>query len=71
MLRNPCACCRSQPMPEGPEIRRAADCIEAVLAGEIVEAVRFGLPRLRRHAPTPRMGEVPRPKVRPRPCRVA
>jgi endonuclease-8 len=39
-------------MPEGPEIRRAADRIEAVLAGEVVEAVRFGLPRLRRHAPT-------------------
>ena len=39
-------------MPEGPEIRRAADRIEAVLAGEVVEAVRFGLPRLRRHAAT-------------------
>ena len=39
-------------MPEGPEIRRAADRIEAVLAGVVVEEVRFGLPRLRRHGAT-------------------
>jgi len=39
-------------MPEGPEIRRAADRIEAVLAGAVVEDVRFGLPRLRRHGAT-------------------
>ncbi len=37
-------------MPEGPEIRRAADSVEAVLAGRTIEAVRFGLPRLRHHA---------------------
>lgn len=37
-------------MPEGPEIRRAADRIEEVLAGRIVESISFGLPRLRRHA---------------------
>lgn len=36
-------------MPEGPEIRRAADRIEAVLAGRVVESISFGLPRLRRY----------------------
>lgn len=36
-------------MPEGPEIRRAADCIEEVLAGQIIESISFGLPRLQRH----------------------
>lgn len=35
-------------MPEGPEIRRAADRIEAVLAGRQIECVSFGLARLRR-----------------------
>ena len=38
-------------MPEGPEIRRAADRIEAVLAGAVVERVRFSQPRLRRYGP--------------------
>ena len=37
-------------MPEGPEIRRAADRIEKVLAGRVVESISFGLPRLRRYA---------------------
>jgi endonuclease-8 len=37
-------------MPEGPEIRRAADNIAKVLEGEIVNAVRFGQPRLRHFA---------------------
>jgi endonuclease-8 len=37
-------------MPEGPEIRRAADAIAAVLVDQDVEAVRFGLPRLRHYA---------------------
>lgn len=36
-------------MPEGPEIRRAADRIEEVLAGRIIEEISFGLPRLRRY----------------------
>lgn len=35
-------------MPEGPEIRRAADRVARVLAGNTVESVGFGLPRLRR-----------------------
>lgn len=35
-------------MPEGPEIRRAADEIAAVLQGEKIEKAWFGLPRLRR-----------------------
>lgn len=34
-------------MPEGPEIRRAADAIADVLEGRIIRVVRFGLPRLR------------------------
>ena len=34
-------------MPEGPEIRRAADRIAEVLEGRVVESVKFGLPRLR------------------------
>lgn len=33
-------------MPEGPEIRRAADRIAAKLEGRIVDEVYFGLPRL-------------------------
>jgi endonuclease-8 len=37
-------------MPEGPEIRRAADTIAEVLVGETVRNVRFGLPRLRHNA---------------------
>lgn len=37
-------------MPEGPEIRRAADTIARVLEGRHIEAVRFGLPKLRHHA---------------------
>ena len=37
-------------MPEGPEIRRAADAIAEVLEGRRIETVRFGLPRLRHHA---------------------
>ncbi len=37
-------------MPEGPEIRRAADRIAEVLQDKCVESVKFGLPRLRRYA---------------------
>ena len=37
-------------MPEGPEIRRAADVISEVLAGRAIDTVRFGIPRLRRYA---------------------
>lgn len=36
-------------MPEGPEIRRAADQIERVLKGHIAQEVYFGLPQLKRH----------------------
>jgi len=36
-------------MPEGPEIRRAADQVARAIAGRRAEAVRFGLPALRRH----------------------
>ena len=35
-------------MPEGPEIRRAADQIEAVLKDQVIEDIRFGLPKLKR-----------------------
>lgn len=35
-------------MPEGPEIRRAADRVARVLVGSTVEHVGFGLPRLQR-----------------------
>lgn len=35
-------------MPEGPEIRRAADKIEAALKDETVERIQFGLPPLKR-----------------------
>lgn len=34
-------------MPEGPEIRRAADRLAAVLVGRVIEDVMFGLPALR------------------------
>ena len=36
-------------MPEGPEIRRAADRIADVLVNQTVEEARFTLPRLRRY----------------------
>jgi len=36
-------------MPEGPEIRRAADRIAEAIAGRRADAVRFGLERLRVH----------------------
>ncbi len=39
-------------MPEGPEIRREADRIAAVLAGRRLASVHFGLPRLKRFGPT-------------------
>ena len=38
-------------MPEGPEIRRAADKIAAVLEGQTIESIKFGLPRLHRYGP--------------------
>lgn len=34
-------------MPEGPEIRRAADKVAAVLVDKTIESIRFGLERLR------------------------
>ncbi len=37
-------------MPEGPEIRRAADALADVLVNQKITTVRFGMPRLRRHA---------------------
>ena len=37
-------------MPEGPEIRRAADAIGEVLENQTIETVRFGLPKLRHYA---------------------
>ena len=36
-------------MPEGPEIRRAADTIAAALVDRDIHTVRFGIPRLRRY----------------------
>ena len=36
-------------MPEGPEIRLSADRLADVLAGEIIEEISFGLPRLERY----------------------
>ncbi len=37
-------------MPEGPEIRRAADKLADVLLGQNIVKVRFGIPKLRRYA---------------------
>ena len=36
-------------MPEGPEIRRAADKIEAVLKDKVAEKVEFGLQPLKKY----------------------
>lgn len=36
-------------MPEGPEIRRIADRLEAAIAGQVAERVAFSLPRLAAH----------------------
>lgn len=38
-------------MPEGPEIRRAADHLSRALAGRVAVEVEFALPRLRRFGP--------------------
>jgi endonuclease-8 len=51
-------------MPEGPEIRRAADKIEAVLKGEIVEDITFGLAPLKKHAKVLRGSVVDRLETR-------
>ena len=37
-------------MPEGPEIRRAADKIESVLKNKTIEKVEFGLTPLKKYA---------------------
>ncbi len=39
-------------MPEGPEVRREADQIGAVLSGQQLQRVEFGLPKLKRFAAT-------------------
>lgn len=39
-------------MPEGPEIRRAADQVAAAIVGRRAERVWFGLPTLKRHGKT-------------------
>ena len=51
-------------MPEGPEIRRAADDIARVLEGERVDTVRFGQHKLRHHARTLRNSKVVRVETR-------
>jgi len=38
-------------VPEGPEIRRAADAIERALGGHIIERLHFGIPSLRAWEP--------------------
>lgn len=45
---DPAVCLCLDLMPEGPEIRRAADRIAAAITGQRLAEVRFGLPRLRR-----------------------
>ncbi len=37
-------------MPEGPEIRLAADKIADVLENKVIEAVSFGQPKMMRYA---------------------
>lgn len=51
-------------MPEGPEIRRAADRIAAVLEGHSVDTVQFGLPRLQGYAERLRGHRVARVETR-------
>lgn len=36
-------------MPEGPEIRRAADAIEAVLKNQTIQKIDFGIPTLKKY----------------------
>ncbi|MFT4862958.1 MAG: endonuclease-8, partial [Pseudohongiellaceae bacterium] len=36
-------------MPEGPEIRRAADKIATALVGKVIQRIEFGLPHLKHH----------------------
>ena len=38
-------------MPEGPEIRRAADRIERAVGGKVAEEVTFAFPHLQRFEP--------------------
>ena len=51
-------------MPEGPEIRRAADKLAQVLEGQVITTVRFGLPKLRRYAKQLRQQRVTRIETR-------
>ncbi|MFK7975876.1 MAG: endonuclease VIII [Halioglobus sp.] len=45
-------------MPEGPEIRRAADVIADALVGNTVETVKFGQPKMRRYGKALRSNKV-------------
>ena len=45
-------------MPEGPEIRRAADRVRRAIAGQVAENVYFGQPHLEREGPRLRGSEV-------------
>ena len=56
-------------MPEGPEIRRAADQIDRALRGQVATRVWFAFPKLRRKASALRGARVLR--VEPRPSQVA
>ena len=51
-------------MPEGPEIRIAADRIERALAGRIARSVRFAFPHLQRFEPALEEEEVVRVETR-------
>ncbi|MEZ5568940.1 MAG: endonuclease VIII [Halioglobus sp.] len=51
-------------MPEGPEIRRAADALAAVLEEQPIHTVRFGQPRLRHFAKALRGHRVTRVETR-------
>lgn len=51
-------------MPEGPEIRLAADTIANVLVGETISTVRFGQPKLRHYAKQLRDQKVVRVETR-------
>ncbi len=51
-------------MPEGPEIRRAADALSEVLEGRTADTVRFGIPRLQRYGKLLRGHRVDRVETR-------
>ena len=52
-------------MPEGPEIRQAADRVASAIEGQVARRVEFGLPHLARYGEQPQTLHQASPAARP------